>query len=283
MKPAWRLLLFLAIVISLSWLTNFALPRHGDEALLFLLRDAKDLLIFLFASWVMSRIEHRTIADYGLPWRRMFRSEFWSGALIGFVWLTALVLALRVAGVFFFHGLALRGGAIAQWAVVYLLVFILVAVREEFRFRGYGLVILAEILGFWPAALLTSALFGVSHLSNTHENWLGAVNAALFALVMCLLLQRSGNLWMPIGLHMAFDWGETYFYGVADSGATAPGHLLDTSMSGPALLSGGTVGPEGSVLCTLTIAITFALCAWRLRPPPQPQPSAPLPLPGQSA
>ncbi|HJW96110.1 MAG TPA: hypothetical protein VJ901_21055 [Thermoanaerobaculia bacterium] len=50
-----------------------------------------------------------------------------------------------------------------------------------------------------------------------------------------------------------------YFYGVADSGAVTPGHLLDTSMSGPAWLSGGSVGPEGSILCTLLIAITFPI------------------------
>ncbi|HEY4641764.1 MAG TPA: type II CAAX endopeptidase family protein [Thermoanaerobaculia bacterium] len=259
MKPRWRLLIFLAIVVTLVVTTNLALPRHLDENILFLLRDAKDLLIFLIASWIMGRIEHRTIADYGLPWRRMFRSEFWKGILLGFAMLTALVLALRVVRAFAFHGVALRGGEIAQWAGIYLIVFILVAVREEFRYRGYLLVILTEILGYWPSAILTSAIFGLAHLGNTHESWLGALNAGLFGVLLCLLLQRTGNLWLPIGLHVAFDWGETYFYGVADSGAVTPGHLLDTSMSGPAWLSGGSVGPEGSVLCTLLIAITFAI------------------------
>jgi hypothetical protein len=64
---------------------------------------------------------------------------------------------------------------------------------------------------------------------------------------------------------MAFDWGETYFYAVADSGQVLPGHLLNSSSSGPALLSGGTVGPEGSLLCTLLIVVVWLICAGWLR------------------
>ncbi|PYV64514.1 MAG: hypothetical protein DMG97_34665 [Acidobacteria bacterium] len=78
---------------------------------------------------------------------------------------------------------------------------------------------------------------------------------------------------MPIGLHMAFDWGETYFYGVADSGQTLPGHLLNSSSSGPAWLSGGTVGPEGSLLCTLLIVVVWLSCAAWLREVKYPKPT----------
>ena len=62
---------------------------------------------------------------------------------------------------------------------------------------------------------------------------------------------------MPIGFHAAWDWGETYFYGVPDSGQVAVGHLFNASFSGPRWLTGGTVGPEGSYLC---IALLLALC-----------------------
>jgi len=90
-------------------------------------------------------------------------------------------------------------------------------------------------------------------------------NAGAFGLLLCFLLRRTGNLWLPIGFHMAFDWGETYFYGVADSGQTLPGHLLNSSTSGVAWISGGTVGPEGSVLCTLLIVLVWLICAGWLR------------------
>ena len=151
------------------------------------------------------------------------------------------------------------------------MVFLLVGLREEFRSRGYLQYTLSLGIGFWPAALLSAALFGYGHRGNSGEDWIGLFNAGVFGLLACFLLRRTGNLWMPIGLHLAFDWGETYFYGVANSGQKLPGHLLDSSSSGPAWLSGGTVGPEGSVLCTLLIVMVWIGCAAWLREVKYPQ------------
>jgi hypothetical protein len=118
-------------------------------------------------------------------------------------------------------------------------------------------------IGFWPAAILLSAYFGFSHLDRATENWVGALNAGLGGLVFCLFLRRTGNLWFPIGFHTSFNWAQVYFYGVPDSGQTVPGHLFNSSFSGPAPLTGGTVGPEGSWLCTLLLAgLAVAFAAW---------------------
>jgi membrane protease YdiL (CAAX protease family) len=264
LRAGWRLLIFLAIVIAAINASNLMVRRllHGaDDTALFLVRELMDFLIFLAASWIMGRIEGRTIGDYGLPWRKMFRAQFWQGVLLGFASITGLLVAMRAAGVFYFGGIALHGADVWKWATIYALVFMLVALREEFRARGYGLFTLSVGIGFWPAAIVSSAFFGYSHHLNSGEDWIGLLNAGAFGLLACLLLRRTGNLWMPIGLHLAFDWGETYFYGVPDSGQTLPGHLLNASSSGPAWLSGGTVGPEGSVLCTLLIIVVWLICA----------------------
>ena len=277
LRAGWRLLIFLAIVIALITANNamVRLLLHGrDNATLFLVRETMDFLIFLFASWIMGRIEGRTIADYGLPWRRMFRVQFWQGVLLGFASLTGLLVAMRAVGVFRFGGIALHGLDLWKWAAIYGFVFILVALREEFRVRGYGLYTLSAGVGFWPAAILSSAYFGYAHHANPGEDWVGLFNAAALGLLMCLLLRRTGNLWMPIGLHMAFDWGETYFYGVANSGQTLPGHLLNSSSSGAPWLSGGTVGPEGSLLCTLLIVVMWLICAGWLPEIKYPKPTA---------
>jgi len=268
LRAGWRLCIFLAIVVALINANNLLVRRvlhDADGVTLFLVRELTDFLIFLLASWIMSRMERRTIADYGLPWRASFRVQFWQGVLLGFGSITALLLAMRVVGVFYFGRIALHGFAIWMWAAVYALVFILVALKEEFRARGYGLFTLSAGIGFWPAAILSAAYFGYSHHGNSGEDWIGLLNAGAFGLLACFLLRTTGNLWMPIGLHTAFDWGETYFYGVADSGQTLPGHLLNSSSSGPVWLSGGTVGPEGSLLCTLLIVMVWLLCAVCLR------------------
>jgi hypothetical protein len=79
-------------------------------------------------------------------------------------------------------------------------------------------------------------------------------------------LRRTGNLWFAVGFHAAWDWGETYFYSVPDSGMVARGHLLSSSMQGPLWLSGGSVGPEGSVLCFVVIAVVWLAFERRYRP-----------------
>jgi uncharacterized protein len=276
LRAGWRLLIFLAIVVAFTELSNFMVRRllpGADGTTSFLVREVMDFLIFLFASSVMGRIESRTIADYGLPWRRMFRIEYWQGSLLGFASITVLLVTMRTAGVFHFGSIALHGPEIWKWAIVYALLFILVALREEFRARGYALYTLSTGIGFWPAAILSAAFFGYSHHGNSGEDWIGLFNAGVFGLLACFLLRRTGNLWMPIGFHMAFDWGETYFYGVPDSGQTLPGHLLNSSSSGAAWLSGGTVGPEGSVLCTLLIVVVWLICAAWLRQVKYPKPN----------
>jgi uncharacterized protein len=277
LRAGWRLLIFIAIVEALIQGDTFVIHRllpHADEVTSFLVFELADFFVFLLASWIMGRIEHRTIADYGLPWRRMFRGRFWQGALIGFATITALLLVMRGLRVFYLTGVALHGADIFEWGGAYTLVFILVALREEFRARGYALFTLSAGIGFWPAAIISSALFGYGHRGNSGEDWIGLVNAGLAGLLFCFLLRRSGDLWLPIGFHVAFDWGETYFYGVADSGNVTPGHLLNSASAGPAWLSGGTVGPEGSVLCTVLLIVVWMLCVAWLRSVKYPAASA---------
>jgi len=264
LRAGWRLCIFMSIVIVLITASNMVVSKtlHGaGNVTLFFVQETMDFLIFLAASWTMGRMEGRSIADYGLPRGGILRMQFWQGMLLGFVAITGLLVVMRMFGVFYFGSLALHGIDILKWGIGYTFVFLLVALREEFRCRAYWLFTLSTGIGFWPAAVLTSAFFGFSHINNSGENWIGLVNAGLFGLLACFLLRRTGNLWMPIGLHTAFDWGETYFYGVANSGLVMPGHLLNSSSSGAAWLSGGTVGPEGSVLCTLLLVVMFLICA----------------------
>ena len=264
LRALCSLCLFSLLVVSMLYGGKFIAHRFSNgsgPATLFFLREIRILLSFFFATWIMGSIEGRSIAEYGLPWRRMFGGRFWVGTLLGFASLTCLLLAMRLVGVFHFGTFALRGADVGKWALIYVVVFVLVALTEEFCARGYALYTLTMIAGFWPGAIVTAIVFGYTHSGNSGEDWIGLANVGLFGLLACLLLRRTGDLWMPIGLHMSWDWSETFFYGVANSGKTYPGQLMNSSPSGPALLSGGSVGPEGSVLCTLLMVLCWILCS----------------------
>jgi|SRR5579863_1436861 len=225
LRAGWRLLLFVGILAALIPLGNLvarAIVGDADDVTLELAKKIVNIAVFIVASLGMGKLEGRTLSDYGLPWRQAFRTRFWQGALIGPGGMSVLLGIMLALGWFQVTGVALHGAGVWKWAAAYLVAFTIVGLEEEFRFRGYLLSTLSSGIGFWTSAVLISALFGASHLSNSGETWLGAANARLGGLVFAGLLKISGSLWLPIGMHAGWDWTQSYFYGVPDSGQTLP-------------------------------------------------------------
>jgi len=270
-RAGWRLLIFFVILSGLASVkgifARFVLHRPARGLTLtpqsMISGEAGAFALVFVASWLMAKVENRSLADYGLPWARAFGLRFWQGLSVGFAAITTLLVGISALGAMHFGPIVLHGTALWKYAVLWALAFLAVAFFEEFFFRGYMLFTLTTAIGFWPSAILCSIVFGYVHHSNPHENWMGAITAGLVGLVFCLLLRRTGNLWMPIGFHAAWDWGETYFYGVPDSGQLLPGHLFSANFTGPTWITGGSVGPEGSWLCILLlVCLWFIFAAW---------------------
>jgi uncharacterized protein len=240
------------------------LPRLGGIGLYVVGHLAQLAEALLFAG-VASRLEGRSFAAYGLPWNQAFRSRFWQGAVVGIGSLAALVFALTAVGALQLTPPSQPGPLVLLIGAGYLALFVILGFREEFLYRGYGLSTLGGQIGFWPAAVITSVWFLATHAGNTGETALGLIAVGLFGVLACIVLQRTGNLWLPIGFHAAWNWGQTFLFGVGDSGhAPAPGHFFTATVSrnAPAWLSGGATGPEGSVLCLAlfaTLAVAFVL------------------------
>jgi len=119
--------------------------------------------------------------------------------------------------------------------------------------------VLSKGMHFWPAAALLSGSFGAIHGYNPGEASIGLVAVVAIGFFFCLTLRRTGNLWWAVGFHMSWDWAESFLYSVPDSGTMAPGHLLTSSLHGPAWLTGGSVGPEGSYLVFGLLAALWVL------------------------
>ena len=281
-RAGWRLLIFAAVVFVLFAIFGIVLRAvgHGKPPNLgfgyqgIIVGDGAVFGIFLLASWIMTRIERRTVGDYGLPPRKAFGKRFWQGAIIGFVAMTVLLSSLRLAGVFNFGSFALHGAAIWKYGALWGIAFLLVGFAEEYSVRGYPLFTLTTGLGFWPAAVLLSLCFGALHLGNGGESWIGALGAGSAGFLFCFILRRTGDLWMAVGFHMSWDWAETFFYGVPDSGQIAPGHMLNPSFHGAKMLTGGSVGPEGSILCFVVLALCWIFFHFWLPEAKYPNPAA---------
>lgn len=272
-RAGWRWLIFLAIVLVCTGLLVIAfvtadllkLPAPGTPpASLFtasalLAQEIAFVIAMAIAAIIMSKIEKRPMGQYGLPRRQAFGKLFWQGAIWGFVAITAcLVLIAALHGVTL-SGTVLSGGMLIKYAVAWGVVFLLTGFAEEFIFRGYSQFTLTTGMGFWPAAVVLSILFGCFHLGNPGESLPGVLSAALIGFFFCFTLRRTGTIWFAVGLHAAWDYGQTFFFGVPDSGLAAPGHFLNPSFHGPQWLTGGTVGPEASVACFIVLGLLFLL------------------------
>jgi TolB-like protein len=274
LRAGWRLLLFLAIVVPLEALLGFVRRHllHGvDRSASFMVRELADFLIFVFASSMMGRLEHKTLADYGLPWRQRFRARFWQGAAIGFGTITALVLAMRACGVARFGGVALHGFAIVSWAALYAFGMILVALREEFRARGYGFVTLASGIGFWPAAACpprTSA--GPTTAMPASHPWGSSTSACTGSSRASCCATRA-----ICGCRSASTLRST--------GARATSTVSRTAATHRSAICSARHRPvpravrwhrraRGSVLCTVVLLLVGAASAWLIRPATEPTP-----------
>jgi len=281
LRASWRLLIFFAIFAPLGYSTS----RGADALIRFMHADSStplvavlsiDLLLLplLIATWIMGRIEGRSFADYGLPWRRAFGRQFWQGAGFSFASFTVLLLVMRLAGVFSFGRIALHGLDVWKYAAAWAVLLFVGALLEDFFYRGYLQFTLTTGIGFWPAAVITSLLMGGMHYFNPSGHGLGPVSATLYCLVTVLVLRRTGDLWMPLGIHSAWAWAEVYFYGVPDSGYPANGHLFSASFHGNVWLTGGGFGPEASIFNLCLLAVWGVIFSVWLRGVRYPNPAA---------
>jgi uncharacterized protein len=268
LRAGWRLLIYFVLLVAIAFgaskIADSAL--HGREPNIrspFVGAVEMGILsaVVLLAGGIMAKIEGRSIADYGLPWRRVFCLQFWLGWGIGLVSLAALLAVLRLIGVFSFGRMALHGGGIWKYGAVWAVMMVLAAVVEEFFYRGYMQFTLTTGIGFWPAALATSALMGLAHYFNPGWTVLGLFTVGGFGLIACLLLRRTGDLWMPIGLHAAWNWGEAYLFGIPCSGQSGDGNLFHGAFHGPAWLTGMPFGVEAGWPSVALFVIWWMLLA----------------------
>src|SRR5271165_2488558 len=268
LRAGWRLLIYFLIIIGCSIAINIALrliagpPSRGTPGVWsLLLQEAVGFALAFGGAVIMSRIEQRPLGVYGLPGIEIFGGKFWLGFLFGLLEITLLMGLISAFGGYTFGTLALHGKGIFLWGLFHLALFTVVGLYEEFLFRGYTQFTLGDGIGFWPAAVVLSVLFGATHLANPGEGIVGAASVVVIGLFWCFTLKRTGNLWYAVGLHASFDWGETYLYSVPNSGLVMEGHLSNSLLHGARWLTGGTIGPEGSVFCFLTMGLQFLVVA----------------------
>lgn len=125
-------------------------------------------------------------------------------------------------------------------------------VVEEILFRGLLFRLTSKILGTWGALLFTAGFFGVAHAFNPGATVNSSLAIALEAgILLGAAYAATARLWLPIGLHIGWNFTEGTLFGMSVSGHGLSGGLVRGSLSGPPILSGGDFGPEASLIAVL--------------------------------
>ena len=275
LRAGWRFLLFVvgiilvgrfvAFPLATDLVSRFQIATDELSAPAMIFSESLDFGTLLVVTGLAALFERRRIDSYGLPITQAFGLYFWKGMLAAFLVILFVAGAMLVTGGMQIHGLALSGSELLVSMLLWLGAMILVGLNEEYLFRGYALQCLWRGAGFWPAALITTAIFAGLHLTKPHENPIDIGMIFALGLALCLSVRRTGSLWWAAGWHFAFDFGQFFLIGTRNGGQTPLGHLFDVNFPGPAWITGGELGTEASVFMIPATIVTFIYVCWFLQ------------------
>lgn len=235
--------LFLGMGVSNGFMVKYATaPLSALVAVVLIVALA------LAVYWAFVRyVENRPVTELALSGAG---HGFGVGLLVGFGLYTGTILILYILGYYRVTGLN-------QWAVLLpiLPMALSSAFLEELIHRGVLFRVIEEYVGSWIALFVTAGIFGARHLGNPDATLLGAVFIAVEAgVLLAAAYMLTRRLWMPIGLHLAWNFAEAGIFSGEVSGVQMPPGLLRSAVDGPELMTGGPFGVEASL-------VAFVLCA----------------------
>jgi membrane protease YdiL (CAAX protease family) len=272
LRAGWRLLLqvvlqlalttCLGLALVLGWPGLFTVGSSTFSADQILPLEIAELLA-ITASVVIARrlLDRRTFASLGLqPHRDAFR-DFGAGLLITLAMMGIIFAAEIHLGWLHVTGFAWQSQPaqeVVQNAGVFLLICLLVGWNEELMSRGYHLQTAASGLNVAWGWILSSVAFGLLHLANPNASPRAAAGIFLAGMFLGYAFIRSRQLWLPIGLHVGWNYFEGVVFGFPVSGLDFYA-LPHTTIDGPLLWTGGAFGPEAGLLLLPALAIGFLL------------------------
>ncbi len=227
--------------------------------------------LFIIGRWV----DRRPFSDYGFRLGKRWWLDLAFGLGLGALLMTGIFVVESLLGWVQVTGTmqAPAGSTFAASILTAAGLFLAVGVFEELLSRGYLLHNLAEGLNFkfWTPAialalawLFSSSFFGLAHASNPNATAISIINLVLAGLFLGLGYVITGDLAIPIGLHIAWNFFEGNVFGFPVSGTPVNQvTFIAIQQRGPELWTGGAFGPEAGMIGNVAILIGAALIlAW---------------------
>ena len=271
-EQGWiRALLFMLLGLPLTLIIAFGIDvatngmyeynyANGSVDIISFLRDyvLKNGGLVLMVWIFRIAIDKQSFFSLGFEWKA-FQIDAWTGffASLMILFLGSMILVANQNLFFtnaFFNPVNFSAGII---------LFVLVAFIEEIVFRGYLLNNLLESMHQWWALVVTAALFAFMHTQNNHVTFLSVINIFIAGLVLGVNYIYTKNLWFSIFFHFGWNFFQGSVLGYKVSGIETGNSIMQQSVSGSEMITGGDFGFEGSIICTILLSIMLIVFAWR--------------------
>lgn len=291
LRPIWRCLLSIPLVILAVLVAGKAgafmtagLPLGGWGRYVWSSVFTLPALLGVFD--LLTRVfDRKLLGSVGLAFCGRWLRELGMGLSLGAIMIVLVAALERLLGGAQFSFSSVPPSGVLAWGAALLGMLFVAATNEELVFRGYpfqrlvealggagkflaGKILggaaferLAEALGAAGAVALFAGLFGLAHIANPSRTWISTLNTMLVGVPLALAYLRTRALWLPIGIHCAWNFFQGYGLGLPVSGMEMPISVLRAEVSGNALLTGGVYGPEGGLLATGVIVATTVYLA----------------------
>jgi membrane protease YdiL (CAAX protease family) len=271
------LLVLLAIAISVFAVARMLASGDSMQAVLMEMSGSPGfqvvdslfvLLAVLVGMWITARLlDRRPFADFGFHLDRDWWIDLGFGLALGALLMVGIFLTEWGAGWITITGTLQTASPSPSFILMLfqpLALFLAVGIYEELISRGYLLQNLAE--GFnWPilkthgaivvAWLLSSVLFGLGHADNPNATAISTFNLILAGVFLGLGYVLTGELAIPIGLHITWNFFQGAVFGFPVSGMAPATTFIAITQGGPDLWTGGAFGPEAGLLGIFAILV----------------------------
>ncbi|MGH2620617.1 MAG: lysostaphin resistance A-like protein [Anaerolineales bacterium] len=291
LRTGWRLLghTALLLVFGVVFSVALAIPlavfqfvsgQNFADAVL-ALSTLVSLPAVTLATWIARKVlDRRSFRSLGLDRAAGWHRDLLAGFTIPIPLFGLIYLFELGAGWLDFQswGWTERGVLATAVGVLFmLLAFVAVGFYEELLFRGYYLQNLKDGTNLAVAVLASSAVFGLAHLGNLNASLTSTLGIFAAGLFLAYAWLRTRALWLPIGIHIGWNFLQGPVFGFEVSGNPTPS-LVKHVVDGPELITGGAFGPEAGLIVLPAMAVGAGLIWWYTR---RRVPAAGLPAPAE--
>jgi len=272
LRAGWRLLfqtLLLGVInfLLVGIIGIFGIPElSGKWALL--LRQIQELIVYVSSIYIARRwLDGRSFESLGLKVGRRALLDVLAGIGIVFIQMSFVYGVMSRLGWLTFEGFAWEFdslGTVLMNTLIFFVIFVLVGWNEELLSRGYHLQTIASGLNLFWAIFISSAFFGFLHLDNPNASWVSTAGIFFAGVYQSYAYFRTRQLWLPIGLHIGWNFFEGVVFGFPVSGLDIYA-LIHIQVTGPVSWTGGAFGPEAGWILLPSLILGTALIYWFTR------------------